>query len=41
MKSGAAFRTTAENMQKAIFDTVAQMTAFNVLGVEVEIRGYK
>ncbi len=41
MNRGSSFRTAAENFQTAIFNTVRDMTAFNVLGVEVEIRGYK
>ena len=38
---GAAIRSTALEIQKKIHETVSMMTAFNVLGVEVEIRGYK
>lgn len=41
MKADAHFRSSAEIMQKALFEAVANMTAFNVLGVEVEIRGFK
>ena len=38
---GCKVRTAALAMQRAIHDEVAYMTAFNVLGVEVEIRGFK
>ena len=41
MNKGSSFRTTAENFQNEIYETVKEMTAFNVLGVEVEIRGYR
>lgn len=41
MKEHAHFRTAAEEMQSEIYDLVSRMTAFNVLGVEVEIRGYR
>ena len=41
MKENAHFRTVAEEMQSEIYDLVSRMTAFNVLGVEVEIRGYR
>ena len=38
---GCRVRTAALAMQRAVADEVAYMTAFNVLGVEVEIRGFK
>ena len=38
---GCKVRTAAQAMQRAVHDEVAYMTAFNVLGVEVEIRGFK
>lgn len=41
MNKDSSFMTTAESFQAEIFETVKEMTAFNVLGVEVEIRGYK
>ena len=41
MNKGSSFVTTAEIFQAKIFQVVKEMTAFNVLGVEVEIRGYK
>ncbi|MBO4818531.1 MAG: hypothetical protein J5528_00175 [Firmicutes bacterium] len=37
---GTKMRKAAESLQKRISGAVAHMTAFNVLGVEVEIRGY-
>jgi uncharacterized alkaline shock family protein YloU len=33
--------TLAENLQKRIFEDISAMTAFNVLGVDVEIRDFK
>lgn len=41
MKEHAHFRTTAEEIQDQIYEMVSRMTSFNVLGVEVEIRGYR
>ena len=41
MKKGASFRTSAEMLQKNIFELVSHMTAFNISGIEVEIRGYR
>ncbi|MCQ2561434.1 MAG: hypothetical protein MJ186_05245 [Clostridia bacterium] len=38
---GTKVRTAAMALQRAVYDAVAYMTAFNVLGVEVEIRGFK
>lgn len=38
---GTKVLTAARAMQRAVRDEVAYMTAFNVLGVEVEIRGFK
>ena len=38
---GAKLRSTARTLQQRIHNSVAEMTAFNVLGVAVEIRGYK
>ena len=38
---GSKVRTAALAMQRAVRDEVAYMTAFNVLGVEIEIRGFK
>jgi uncharacterized alkaline shock family protein YloU len=38
---GCRVRTAALAIQRAVADEVAYMTAFNVLGVEVEIRGFK
>ena len=38
---GCKVRTAALAMQRAVRDEVAYMTAFNVLGVEAEIRGFK
>ena len=41
MKKDAPFMSTAESMQADIYELVEKMTAFNVLGVEIEIRGYR
>lgn len=41
MKKGAPFRSSAEMLQKNIFELVSHMTAFNIRGIEVEIRGYR
>jgi len=41
MKKGASFRSSAEMLQKNIFELVSHMTAFNIRGIEVEIRGYR
>ena len=38
---GCKVKTAALAMQRAVHDEVAYMTAFNVLGVEAEIRGFK
>ena len=38
---GYPLRTSAYRMQKAIYNAVSYMTAFNVLGIQVEIRSYK
>lgn len=38
---GCRVREAAVALQRAVLDEVAYMTAFNVLGVEVEIRGFK
>jgi uncharacterized alkaline shock family protein YloU len=38
---GCKVRTAALALQRAVAGEVAYMTAFNVLGVEVEIRGFK
>jgi len=41
MDQEANFRSSAAELQRQIYERVAQMTAFNVLGVEIEVRGYK
>ncbi len=41
MKSHASFKTDAEEFQRRIYESVSQMTAFNVRGVEIQIRGYR
>ncbi len=41
MKDGCEFKTEATQFQNEIYETVKEMTAFNILGVEVEIRGYR
>lgn len=38
---GSKVKTAALALQRAVYDSVEYMTAFNVLGVEVEIRGFK
>jgi len=38
---GARVKASARMLQQRIFDAVSKMTAFNVLGVEVEVRGFK
>ncbi len=38
---GAKIRKSAEELQKFVNKAVSAMTSFNILGVEVEIRGYK
>ncbi len=38
---GTRVRAVAKAVQKSICDAVESMTAFNILGAEVEVRGYK
>lgn len=38
---GAKLKTTARVLRQRVYDTVSSMTAFNVIGVEVEIRGFR
>lgn len=41
MNKDSQFKTAAASMQEQIYEIVEEMTAFNVLGVEIEIRGYR
>ena len=38
---GAKVKSVARTVQKQIYEAVEQTTAYNVLGVEVEVRGFK
>ena len=38
---GSRVRAVAQNLQQKIIEEVTRMTGFNILGVEVEVRGFK